>query len=113
MVAGLGEPVSAGRRAFALQAPPLAWPRPRSRPQEAVLLQLLAPPPRSLAPQGFGVGTLELGLLWQYLSELQMQKPSVPAGLQPSSSPRDKRRLVGPYFCTRLSFATLFLKAKE
>lgn len=112
MVEGLGEPVRAGRRSFALQAPPLA--PPQTTPPKAVLPQLSVPT-QGLAPQGFGAGTalcLELGLLWQYLSELQIQKPSVPAGLQPSSSATDKRRLVGRYLCTRLSFATLFLKAK-
>ena len=94
-------------------APALAPPRPR--PQEAVLHQVSAPT-QGLAPQGFGDGSplcLGLGLLWQCLSQWQMQKPSAPAGLQPSGNPADKLRLVGRDLCTRLSFATLFIKGKD
>lgn len=68
-----------------------------------------------LHPQGFGIWAvpcLERGLFWQYLSKLQMQKRSVPAGPLPNNNPTDKLGLVGPYLSTRLSFATLFAKER-
>lgn len=93
---------------------PLAWPRPRPRPTEAVLHRVSAPT-QGVGLQGFGRNLhqcVELGLLWQRLTTLQMQKSSVLAGPQPSSNPTDKFRLVGHDLWSRLSFATLFIKAK-
>lgn len=69
-----------------------------------------------LHPQGFGIWAvpcLEPGLSWQYLSKLQMQKRSGPAGPLPNNNPTDKLGLVGHDLSTRLSFATLFVTERD
>lgn len=90
----------------------LVSPRPTPFSQARSLDISLCP---HLHPQGFGIWAvpcLERGLFWQYLSKLQMQKRSVPAGPLPNNNPTDKLGLVGPYLSTRLSFATLFAKER-
>lgn len=83
-----------------IQAPPSVDPPPGA----GLWLHLPSPPQ---LPRGIGICTAVL----QICPEEEF-RDYVPAGLLPGSNPIDKLGLVRPYLCTRLLFATLFVRAK-